>query len=215
MGRFDEFYEDIWELGVVPVVVLDRVEDAVPLAQALVAGGLPAAEVTFRTPVAQDCIRAMHEAHPRMMLGAGTVLTCEDVDRTVMAGGEFVVSPGFDAEIVQYCLELDVPVLPAAVTPTEIMAVRRMGLDVSKFFPAGAFGGLATINDLAAPFVGHRFVPTGGVSQANLAEYLASPHVVACGGSWMVRRELIAAGDFARVQQLSEQAAATVRAVRG
>ena len=215
MGRFDEFYERVWELGVVPVVVLDRVEDAVPLADALVAGGLPAAEVTFRTPVAAECIRAMRKAHHAMCIGAGTVLTCEDVDRTIKAGGAFVVSPGFDAEVVRYCLELDMPVLPAAVTPTELMAVRRMGLDVSKFFPAAAFGGLATINDLAAPFVGHRFMPTGGVSQANLAEFLANPHVIACGGTWMVRKDLIAAGNFAEVQRLTETAATTVRALRG
>ncbi len=215
MERLDEFYQRIWQLGVVPVVVLERVEDAVPLADALVTGNLPAAEVTFRTPVAAECIQAMRNAHPDMCIGAGTVLTCKDVDRTIEAGGEFIVSPGFDAEVVAYCLELGVPVLPAAVTPTEIMAVRRMGLTVSKFFPAGAFGGLSTINGLAAPFVGHRFMPTGGVSQDNLEEFLTNPHIIACGGTWMVKADLIAAGDFAKVRQLAEDAAATVRMLRG
>ena len=215
MERFDEFYQRIWSIGVVPVVVLERVEDAVPLADALVAGGLPAAEVTFRTPVAAECIRVMREAHPEMCIGAGTVLTCEDVDRTLEAGGEFVVSPGFDADVVARCLELGVPVLPAAVTPTEVMAVRRMGLTVSKFFPAKSFGGLATINDLAAPFVGHRFMPTGGVSQANLEEFLSNPSIIACGGTWMVKADLVKGGRFDEVERLSAEAAATVRKLHG
>ena len=215
MGRFESFYERIQAIGVVPVVVLDRVEDAVPLADALVAGGLPAAEVTFRTPVAAACIRAMRDAHPDMCIGSGTVLTSEDVDRTVEAGGEFVVSPGFDADVVQRCLDLDVPVLPAAVTPTEVMAIRRMGLTVSKFFPAKSFGGLTTIKDLAAPFVGHRFMPTGGVSQANLEEFLSNPSIIACGGTWMVKADLVHDGRFDEVERLSAEAAATVRRLRG
>ena len=183
MQAFDDFYQRVWEIGVVPVVVLRRVEDAAPLAEALVAGGLPAAEVTFRTPVAADCIAAMRAAQPGLCLGAGTVLTCEDVDRTVAMGGAFVVSPGFDPEVVAHCLTRGIPVIPAGVTPTEIMAIRRMGIDVSKFFPAETFGGLAVLDALAAPFAGHRFMPTGGVSIANLPAYLASPHVLACGGT--------------------------------
>lgn len=214
MGRFDAYYDRLWKLGVMPVVVLDRVEDALPLADALVAGGLPAAEVTFRTPVAAACIRIMREAHPDMCLGAGTVLTCEDVDRTIEAGGSFTVSPGFDPEVVQHCLERDIPVLPAAVTPTEIMAVRRTGLTVSKFFPAETFGGLPAIKALSAPFDDHRYMPTGGVSAQNLRSYLADRHVIACGGSWMVRPKLIAEGRFDTIRQLTREAVEVVSEVR-
>lgn len=214
MLTLDEFYERLYGLGVVPVVVLERVEDAAPLAHALVAGGLPAAEVTFRTPVAAECIAAMHEVEPDLCLGAGTVLTVADVDRTLAAGGGFVVSPGFDRAVVCRCLDLGLPVLPAGVTPTEIMAIRALGITVSKFFPAGAYGGLAAIDALAAPFVGHRFMPTGGVTPQNLGQYLASPHVIACGGSWMVKGSLIAAGRFDEVERLAREAVEAVRSVR-
>lgn len=212
---FDAFYERIFELGVVPVVVLNCVEDAAPLAHALVAGGLPAAEVTFRTPVAAACIAAMRAAEPDLCLGAGTVLAVGDVDRTLEAGGTFVVSPGFDEAVVRRCLDLGVPVIPAGVTPTEIMAIRSMGITVSKFFPADVFGGLSAIEALAAPLVGHRFMPTGGVTLQNLGQYLASPHVVACGGTWMVKGDLIEAGRFDEVGRLAQEAVAVVRSVRG
>lgn len=211
---FDAFYEHIYRLGVVPVVVLNRVEDAAPLAHALVAGGLPAAEVTFRTPVAAECIAAMRAAEPDLCLGAGTVLSVSDIGRTLEAGGTFVVSPGFDAAVVRHCLDLEIPVLPAGVTPTEIMAIRAMGIIVSKFFPADIFGGLAAIEALAAPLVGHRFMPTGGVTLQNLSQYLASPHVVACGGTWMVKGDLIEAGRFDEVERLVRETVSVVQSVR-
>lgn len=215
MLHLNEFYERIWRIGVIPVVVLERVADAAPLAEALVRGGLPAAEVTFRTPAAGQAMREMRLACPGMLIGSGTVLSCEDVDRTVEAGGQFAVSPGFDEAIVKHCLELDLPPLPAAVTPTELMAVRRLGLTVSKFFPASVYGDLAAIRALAAPFVGHRFMPTGGVSQDNLESFFSDPSIIACGGTWMVKEKLISEGRFDEIEALARKAADTVRALRG
>lgn len=211
---FDEFYKRLEELALVPVVVLKDAGDAAPLANALMAGGIGAAEVTFRTTAAAASIRAMREAQPEMTVGAGTVLTVEQVDEALAAGAEFVVSPGFDEDVVRRCLEAEIPVLPACVTPTEIIAARKLGIEVTKFFPAEQYGGLSTIKALAAPFVGHRFMPTGGVSPHNLAEYLACPHVIACGGTWMVKADLIAEGRFDEVESLSANAKAIIRCVR-
>ncbi|PKQ31944.1 MAG: keto-deoxy-phosphogluconate aldolase [Actinobacteria bacterium HGW-Actinobacteria-2] len=190
---------------IVPVVVLDEVEAADPLAAALVAGGLPVAEVTFRTPAAADAIRVMAERGD-IMVGAGTVLSARQVDDAVAAGASFVVSPGFSAAVVDRCAELGVPVLPGAVTATEIQAALEAGLSVVKFFPAATSGGPAAIRALAAPFPGLRFVPTGGVAADNLADYLAIPAVVAVGGSWMVARSLISAGAFVEVSRLAREA---------
>lgn len=211
---FESFYEQLEELAIIPVVVLDRIEDAAPLAHALVEGGMPSAEVTFRTAVAADAIRAMREAEPAMCVGAGTVLSVEQADAAIDAGAAFIVSPGFDEDVVRHCIERNVPVLPAAVTPTEIIAAKKCGLNVTKFFPAAQYGGLDTINALAAPFVGHRFMPTGGVSAANVAEFIANPHVIACGGTWMVKPALFADGDFSRVTELAREAMASVKSVR-
>ena len=211
---FEAFYRKAEELAIIPVVVLERIEDAAPLAHALVAGGMPSAEVTFRTPVAADAIRAMREAEPDMCVGAGTVLTAEQLDAAIEAGAEFIVSPGFDEAIVRACIAREVPVLPAGVTPSEIIAIRNLGLTVSKFFPAAQYGGLDTIKALAAPFVGHRFMPTGGVSAANVADYLSCPHILACGGTWMVKPALFADGDFSRVTDACREAMALARAAR-
>ncbi len=211
MGRYmDGFYEGLGQMGVVPVVVLEDAKDAAPLADALVSGGLPSAEITFRTPAAAESIRLMHEGRPDILVGAGTVLTVEQATAAVAAGAGFIVSPGFSRDVTLWCLAHEVPVLPAAVTPTEVMAVRELGIDVTKFFPAKHYGGLATIETLAAPFVGHRFMPTGGVDARNLSEYLSCPSVIACGGTWMVRADLIAAGRFDEVERLSREAAAIV-----
>lgn len=206
MQFLDDFYAKSSDLAVIPVVVLNDVADAVPLADALVAGGMPSAEVTFRTSCAAECIRAMREAHPTMAVGAGTVLSVEQVDAALAAGAEFIVSPGFDADVVEHCLELEVPVLPGTVTPSEVQAARKLGLTVTKFFPAAQYGGLNTIKALAAPFVGHRFMPTGGVSASNLGEYLSSPHILACGGTWMVKANLIQDGRFDEVEALCKEA---------
>ena len=190
-----------------PVVVLDDASAADALAGALVEGGLPVAEVTFRTAAARDSIRAMADRGD-VLVGAGTVGTVAQVDQAVAAGARFVVSPGLSRAVVERCQELGVIVVPGVVTATEIQAALELGLTTVKFFPAGTSGGAAAIAALAAPFAGVRFVPTGGVGPANLHEYLALPSVVAVGGSWMVARDRIAAGDFAGITQLTAAAVA-------
>jgi 2-dehydro-3-deoxyphosphogluconate aldolase/(4S)-4-hydroxy-2-oxoglutarate aldolase len=194
----------------VPVVVLDDAADADALAGALVAGGLPVAEVTFRTTAAQDSIRAM-AGRGDILVGAGTVLTPAQVDQAVAAGASFVVSPGLSRAVVERCREHGVLALPGAVTATEIQAALELGVTTVKFFPAGTSGGAAAIKALAAPFGDVRFVPTGGVGPKNLAEYLAIPTVAAVGGSWMVPRDRVKAGDFAGIQRLTADAVALAR----
>jgi 2-dehydro-3-deoxyphosphogluconate aldolase/(4S)-4-hydroxy-2-oxoglutarate aldolase len=191
----------------VPVVVLDEAADADPLAAALVAGGLPVAEVTFRTVAAEDSIRAM-SARGDMLVGAGTVLTAAQVDLAVAAGARYIVSPGLSRAVVERCQEHGVLALPGAVTATEVQAALELGLTTVKFFPAGTSGGAPAITALAAPFVGVQFVPTGGVGPKNLHEYLAIPAVAAVGGSWMVPRDRIKAGDFAGITELTAQGVA-------
>lgn len=212
---FETFYEKLEQLGIVPVVVLEKVEDAAPLAHALMAAGMASAEVTFRTACAAECIAAMAEAEPDMCVGAGTVLTVGQVDRAVAAGAQFIVSPGYNEDVVRHCIEIDVPVLPGTVSPSEVTAAANHGLTVTKFFPAAQYGGLSTIKALAAPFVGHRFMPTGGVSTANVEEYLSCPSIIACGGTWMVKPELFADGDFSEVQRIATEAMEAVHRVRG
>jgi 2-dehydro-3-deoxyphosphogluconate aldolase/(4S)-4-hydroxy-2-oxoglutarate aldolase len=196
----------------VPVVVLDDAADADGLAGALVAGGLPVAEVTFRTAAAADAIAAM-AARGDILVGAGTVLSVAQVDQAVAAGAQFVVSPGLSRAVVERCGEHGVLALPGAVTATEVQAALELGLSTVKFFPAGTSGGPGAIKALAAPFGGVRFVPTGGVGPKNLAEYLAVPAVAAVGGSWMVPRDMVTAGDFAGIAALTAQAVALVHAV--
>ena len=194
----------------VPVVVLDDAADANALAGALVAGGLPVAEVTFRTAAAAASIRAM-SARGDILVGAGTVLTVAQVDQAVAAGASFVVSPGLSRAVVERCQEKGVLALPGAVTATEVQAALELGITTVKFFPAGTSGGAAAITALAAPFGGVRFVPTGGVGPMNLAEYLSVEAVVAVGGSWMVPRDRVKSGDFAGIQALTAEAVAMVR----
>ncbi len=211
---YEQFYEQLEDLGIVPVVVLEKVEDAAPLAHALMAAGMKSAEVTFRTACAAECIAAMAEAEPEMCVGAGTVLNCEQVDAARAAGAKFVVSPGFNADVVKYCIELDLPVLPGTVTPSEVTAAVNLGLKVTKFFPAAQYGGLNTIKALAAVFGGHRFMPTGGVSTGNVEEYLSDPAIIACGGTWMVKPALFADGEFSQVEQIAREAMEVVRNIR-
>lgn len=213
MGK--EMEAKIAELGVVPVVVLNDVKDAIPLADALVAGGLPCAEVTFRTEAAEESIRQMAEKYPEMLVGAGTVLTIDQVDRAVGAGAKFIVSPGFDPEIVDYCLGKDIPVFPGVITPSEVAQAVKRGLRVVKFFPAEQFGGVATIKALAAPYTMVKFMPTGGVSAKNLKDYLSCDKIVACGGSWMVKGDLVKAGEFDKIRELTKEAVALAKEIRG
>ncbi|MDE7049035.1 MAG: bifunctional 4-hydroxy-2-oxoglutarate aldolase/2-dehydro-3-deoxy-phosphogluconate aldolase [Lachnospiraceae bacterium] len=206
--------ERFYELGVVPVVVLDDVKDALPLAEALINGGLPCAEVTFRTQAAEESIRLMSEKYPDMLVGAGTVLTKEQVDRAVGAGAKFIVSPGFDGEIVDYCLEKEIPVFPGCVTPSEVAQAVKRGLKVVKFFPAEQAGGIAMIKAMAAPYTMVKFMPTGGISAKNLKDYLDFPKILCCGGSWMVKGDLIKAGDFTKICELTKEAAQLAADIR-
>lgn len=207
--------ETIAKLGVVPVVVLNDAKDAAPLAKALVDGGLPCAEVTFRTDAAEESIRIMTTECPEMFVGAGTVLTKEQVDRAVAAGAKFIVSPGFDPEIVDYCLEKEIPIFPGIVTPSELAQAVKRGLKVVKFFPAAQFGGLSTIKALAAPYTTVKFMPTGGVSASNLKDFLSYDKIIACGGSWMVKGDLVKAGDFEKIKELTAEAVALAKEIRG
>lgn len=195
---------------ILPVVVLDAARDAAPLADALLRGGLRSAEVTFRTDAAAEAIRVMSE-RPDLLVGAGTVLTPDQVDRAVEAGARFVVTPGFSPAVVRRCQELGVPVFPGVATGTEIQMALDAGLDTVKFFPAEQLGGVGMIKALAAPFRSVRFIPTGGVNTANLADYLALPAVLAVGGTWMVAPDLIAAG---RWDEVAARTAAAVEAAR-
>lgn len=201
--------------GVVPVVVLNEVKDALPLAKALVEGGLPCAEVTFRTEAAEESIRQMAKEYPEMLVGAGTVLTIEQVDRAVNAGAKFIVSPGFDPEIVDYCLSKNIPVFPGCITPSEVAQAVKRGLKVVKFFPAEQFGGVATIKALAAPYTMVKFMPTGGISAKNLRDYLECDKILCCGGSWMVKGDLIKAGEFDTIRDLAKEAVALAKSIRG
>ena len=206
--------EKISTLGVVPVVVLEDAKDAAPLAKALVEGGLPCAEVTFRTDAAEEPIKIMTSEYPDMFVGAGTVLTIEQVDRAVAAGAKFIVSPGFDPEIVDYCLSKEIPIFPGCITPSEVAQAVKRGLKVVKFFPAEQFGGVATIKAMAAPYVGLKFMPTGGVSAKNLESYLSCDKIVACGGSWMVKGDLVKAGKFDEIKAMTEEAVKLVAEIR-
>ena len=189
------------ELKVVPVVVLDDAKDAEPLAKALVEGGLPCAEVTFRTEEAAESIRIMTEVYPDMLVGAGTVLTTEQVDKAVEFGAKFIVSPGFDPEIVDYCIEKNIPVFPGCISPSEVAQAVKRGLKVVKFFPAEQSGGLAMIKAMAAPYNMLKFMPTGGINTKNLKDYLACDKILCCGGSWMVKGDMIKAGEFEKIKK--------------
>ena len=207
--------EQFYGYGVVPVVVLEDVKDALPLAAALVEGGLPCAEVTFRTEAAEESIRLMSEKYPEMLVGAGTVLTIEQVDRAVTAGAKFIVSPGFDPEIVDYCLEKKIPVFPGCITPSEVAQAVKRGLQVVKFFPAEQAGGVAMIKAMAAPYTMVKFMPTGGISAKNLADYLSFGKILCCGGSWMVKGNLIKNGEFDKIRELTKEAVELAAKIRG
>ena len=211
MMTIEERFEDF---GVVPVVVLDDVKDALPLAKALTEGGLPCAEVTFRTEGAEESIKVMAEAYPDMVVGAGTVLTIEQVDAAVKAGAKFIVSPGFDPEIVDYCLEKEIPIFPGCVTPSEVAQAVKRGLKVVKFFPAEPAGGVAMIKAMAAPYHQLRFMPTGGIGTQNLKDYLGFDKIICCGGSWMVKADLIKNGEFEKICKLTKEAKELAKSIR-
>jgi 2-dehydro-3-deoxyphosphogluconate aldolase/(4S)-4-hydroxy-2-oxoglutarate aldolase len=193
--------------GVIPVIKLNNADDAVPLCRALAAGGLSAAEITFRTGAAEESICRVAAEFPDMLLGAGTVLSIETAQKAVSAGAKFIVSPGFNPAVVSYCTENNIVIIPGVCTPTDIEAGLSRGLTVLKFFPAEAAGGLKMLKAMSAPYSMVRFMPTGGIDEKNLAEYLAFAPVIACGGSWMVRDELIMSKNWAEITRLSLEAA--------
>ena len=211
----NETLEKLGQYGIVPVVVLNDSKDAEPLADALCEGGLACAEVTFRTEAAAESIKIMSEKHPEMLVGAGTVLTVEQVDEAVAAGAKFIVSPGLNSEVVKYCLDKNIAITPGVVTPSEMEQAIELGLNIVKFFPAEPSGGLSMIKAVSAPYTMLKFMPTGGINPGNVKEYLKSDKIFACGGSWMVKGDLVDAGDFDKSKELTKEAADIVKEIRG
>lgn len=195
----------------VPVIKLDSPDDALPLAEALIAGGLPVAEITFRTDAARESICKIRSTYPDMLTGAGTVLSLEQAKAAADAGASFIVSPGMNRDVVEFSIENHIPVFPGACTPTEIMAAMEYELEVVKFFPAKQYGGLDTIKALSAPFPSVRFMPTGGISEANIKDFLAFPKIIACGGSFMASGSLISQKKFDDIRKLTANAAALIK----
>ncbi|MCD7756156.1 MAG: bifunctional 4-hydroxy-2-oxoglutarate aldolase/2-dehydro-3-deoxy-phosphogluconate aldolase [Firmicutes bacterium] len=211
----NDLQKKISQIGVVPVIKLKNPQqDAAPLSDALCAGGVCVAEITFRAAGAPEAMRIMTQRHPEMIVGAGTVLTTEQVDQTIAAGGQFVVTPGLDIEIVKYCQEKGITVFPGCTTPTDYHAAYRLGLEVLKFFPAEQSGGLAKIKAMSAPFPMFKVMPTGGVNLKNLPEYAASPIIAACGGSYMCPDKLIEAGEWDQITDLCKKSVEIVKEAR-
>ena len=198
--------EEIMKIGIVPVVTIDCVEDAIPLAMALCNGGIPCAEVTFRTKAAKYAIKEMLKEYPDMMVGAGTILNIEQAEEAIEAGAKFIVSPGFNSKVVKYCIDNGVVIIPGCNTPSNIEEAIEFGLDTVKFFPAEASGGLNMIKAMSAPYGNIKFMPTGGINIDNLNTYLGFNKIIACGGTWMVIPELIESGNFEEIKKLTREA---------
>jgi len=207
-------FEQFSKIGIIPVVVLDNAKDAAPLAKVLCENGLPCAEVTFRTAAAEEAIKIMSSEFPDMLVGAGTVLTTEQADKAINAGAKFIVAPGLNPKIVQYCLDKSVPVTPGTQTPSEMERALELGLKVVKFFPAEPAGGLNMIKAVAAAYVDLKFMPTGGINAKNVRDYLGYNKIIACGGSWMVKKDLIAAGKWDEIGAMVREAADIVKEIR-
>lgn len=211
----EKIQDKIGEIGIVPVIKLKDTEDAAFLAQALIAGGISAAEVTFRAEGADEVIRAMGLAFPEMLVGAGTVLTVRQAELAAKSGARFIVSPGYDEDVVGYCLKNELPVFPGCVTPSEIQKALKAGLNVIKFFPASQFGGLNTMKALAGPFPNIKFMPTGGISLENLGEYSSSRYILACGGSFMVKDSFIESKNWQKITKKCAESINIVKKARG
>ena len=210
----DTIIRKITELGVMPVIAIDDAKDAVPLAQALITGGLACVEITFRTPAAEDAIGVIAQQYPDMLVGGGTVVTIAQARKAIQAGADFIVTPGLDPEVVSFCQQMETPIFPGIMTPTELQQALNLGCTVMKFFPAEAAGGIPFLQALSGPFKQVQFIPLGGISPANMAAYLALPQVLAVGGTWLAKQEQITAGDFAGIEQRAREATALVQAVR-
>lgn len=206
----DQILQKIYEIGVIPVIAIDDADKAVPLAQALVKGGLPAAEVTFRTAAGEEAIRRIAAEVPEVLVGAGTVLSVEQCDRALAAGAKFIVSPGYNEELVAHCLAKDVPVLPGCVNASDMTRAVNAGLEYVKFFPAEQSGGISGIKALAPVFPKLKFMPTGGVNTKNMMDYLSFDKIIACGGTWMVKKDLIQQENWAEITRLSREAVRTM-----
>lgn len=202
----NEIIKQLNNIGIIPVVKIDELEKAIPIAKALYEGGLPVAEITFRTDHAKDAIAKINREIPEMLLGAGTVLSIAQVDMAIDAGAKFIVSPGFNPDVVKYCINKGITIIPGCVNPSDIERAIELGINVVKFFPAEAYGGIKTIRALSAPYTSVKFIPTGGIDQSNLNEYLSFDKILACGGSWMLKNELINNGDFYRIKALAKEA---------
>jgi len=198
--------DDLRKIGIIPVIKIDDAEKAVPLAKALISGGIPCAEITFRTVQGEKAIAEINREAPGILLGAGTVLTVEQVDKAIAAGAKFIVSPGFNPKVVSHCLEKGIPITPGCSNPSDIEMALEMGLEVVKFFPAEQAGGLEYIKAIAAPYSSVSFIPTGGINAQNIGKYIAYEKVLACGGSWMVNPELINSGNFEKISSLCKEA---------
>jgi len=202
----NKILEKIGELGVVPVVKIEKAEDALPLGRALIDGDLPIAEITFRTSAVEESIKILTRELPSLLVGAGTVLTIEQVKSAVSAGAQFIVSPGFNPRVVDYCIENSIPITPGINNPTQIEMALEREIEVVKYFPAEASGGLPLLKSMSAPYTGIKFIPTGGINQNNLCSYLSNNKVLACGGSWMVKPDLISSGNFDDITRLTKEA---------
>ena len=202
--------QKIYDIGIVPVIAIDDAAQAVPLARALVAGGLPAAEVTFRTAAGEEAIRRISAEVPEMLVGAGTVLTKDQADRAIAAGSQFIVSPGFNPEITRYVIDKGALMMPGTATPGEMEQAMSMGLDVVKFFPAEQNGGVAKLKALAGPYTNLRWMPTGGVNTKNMMDYLNFDRIVACGGTWMVKKDLIDGQKWDEITAICKEAVQTM-----
>lgn len=210
----NETIERIGQIGIIPVVVIEDAKDAIPLSKALLDGGLPCAEITFRTAAAADAIQKISTAYPNLLLGAGTVLTVDQAEKAAGAGAKFIVTPGYDAVVVDWCMAHELPITPGVMTPTDINQALSRDLRLLKFFPAEAAGGIKTLKAISGPYEGVKFIPTGGISATNFSDYLSLSMVYACGGSWMVKKQLIADGEFYTITQLAQEAVAIVKQVR-
>lgn len=206
--------EDLSRVGLVPVIKIDDPESAVPLVSALAKGGIPVAEITFRTAYAAEAISRIASALPEVLVGAGTVITVDQVKSAVEAGAKYIISPGFDPEVVGYCIENGIPITPGCSNPSDVSIAARMGLDTVKFFPAEAAGGVKMLKALAGPFPDMKFIPTGGIGLKNLGDYLALPSVLACGGSWMVPESMVENGDWDGITALAKEAVDALNALR-
>ena len=206
----NKILERIGEIGIIPVVKIEKAKDALPLGRALLDGDLPIAEITFRTSAAEESIKSLTRELPELLIGAGTVLTVEQTKKAVSAGAKFIVSPGFNPRVVDYCIENSIPVTPGINNPTQIEMALERGIEVVKFFPAEASGGLSLLKSMSAPYTGIKFIPTGGINQYNLCSYLSNNKVLACGGSWMVKADLISSGNFSEITRLTKEAVSTM-----